>query len=1036
MNDQDDNHDEDDEDEEEEDAEDRTAAREAVRTAQMDHHRRKRRGPTPAMVVMYRLTGVDGEATEERVETLGNTDVKNRTDDRYGATAAVVQADGLRELVALVETDDDGVATRALGLLRQCAAVDGHASLLAKMGAPAALLARLVRALRSQKVDKNGSDDREVERLLGLLERLAPAMRDVTTTLEAQEDTHLETLVDSLRDARVAAALERTPALRRAVCRLLPALACGRRDAADALASRMTTWMRRLDDWARCFDSTIVIDADSSEKNEKKDDVKQQEEKHHFDLVEASCLRETAEGLGGDDVNTVSETVAGADDLGDALARNGFVAAAASGITARLPTMPPALPWTADLVNDDVVPQKEWVAALEPASNIVVACLRALRGACAASRACALAALDHGVLDAAHYLEQLPVKKLRAVGLAAEAFLDAVARHDSTKGTEFTSSQEFETQETLQEEDDDEKEDTKKRKRSASQCSEQGNEQTLPGIDAAASKVRHLRVVARRQRLAYARQRRAALLEKLGLNEVQPDDTAADDDEDQEGDARCVVCREPSKPRDVLCTYVFAKLAVSDVGDADGAFLLNTDASRFRGQPRRPNATSNSQGSNGRRGRRYALGSSVSALNVIHASCHRDATRAERNMRSPRAEWEGAALRNNRVLCNSIIPLRPPKPKPNDKTATSDAAAAQAAYVTVVDRHFSCLAQLGIASKTSSSSSSSSTSSSSSVEAPSRFTVVAHDVRLLLLRLAHRESLHGECGGGSRASNLKLVCYLLQLAAHLLTAKTKGGGATDDADKRKLKQTITAFTTECETHLLPYYGDTSLQPPPKRSPSSPPVGSPSRKRRRIAFGDDDDDDREDDQDDFDDEDMVTSSQDRNTPPPTPQKNGENLTSKDRWRRAEILGRLGECAPHIALLTLFTDDTSFDDGKTLFATFACRRAMSRAESRRDTQRDAHTRQRARTYARSMLSYVALVDRLNTELNVMSETKKKSGVPLLAGDDAAIALAANKITTFYDVLLEANDPRTILLDHLHLSLDDLALAPDVKSFLFEN
>ena len=52
----------------------------------------------------------------------------------------------------------------------------------------------------------------------------------------------------------------------------------------------------------------------------------------------------------------------------------------------------------------------------------------------------------------------------------------------------------------------------------------------------------------------------------------------------------------------------------------------------------------------------------------------------------------------------------------------------------------------------------------------SRFALAVHDARLLLLRLAHREPLHDECGGGSRESNAHLGLYLLQLAGHLLAA--------------------------------------------------------------------------------------------------------------------------------------------------------------------------------------------------------------------------------------------------------------------------
>ena len=55
-----------------------------------------------------------------------------------------------------------------------------------------------------------------------------------------------------------------------------------------------------------------------------------------------------------------------------------------------------------------------------------------------------------------------------------------------------------------------------------------------------------------------------------------------------------------------------------------------------------------------------ALVSSVAPFNVIHVACHHEAARADRGMRVPKTEWEGATLRNSRVACNSLLPLRSP----------------------------------------------------------------------------------------------------------------------------------------------------------------------------------------------------------------------------------------------------------------------------------------------------------------------------------------------------------------------------------------
>lgn len=44
-----------------------------------------------------------------------------------------------------------------------------------------------------------------------------------------------------------------------------------------------------------------------------------------------------------------------------------------------------------------------------------------------------------------------------------------------------------------------------------------------------------------------------------------------------------------------------------------------------------------------------------------------------------------------------------------------------------------------------------------------RLPLVLEDVRLLLLRLAHQESLSVDCGGGAARSNIQLVPYQLQV---------------------------------------------------------------------------------------------------------------------------------------------------------------------------------------------------------------------------------------------------------------------------------
>lgn len=78
-----------------------------------------------------------------------------------------------------------------------------------------------------------------------------------------------------------------------------------------------------------------------------------------------------------------------------------------------------------------------------------------------------------------------------------------------------------------------------------------------------------------------------------------------------------------------------------------------------------------------------ALVSSVAPFNVIHLACHHEAARADRSMRVPKTEWEGATLRNSRVACNSLLPLRSP-------TTSCER------YQTGLDRHMANLAEVRV----------------------------------------------------------------------------------------------------------------------------------------------------------------------------------------------------------------------------------------------------------------------------------------------------------------------------------------------------
>eukprot|EP00698_Gefionella_okellyi_P019390 TRINITY_DN593_c0_g2_i1.p1 TRINITY_DN593_c0_g2~~TRINITY_DN593_c0_g2_i1.p1 ORF type:complete len:2390 (-),score=701.17 TRINITY_DN593_c0_g2_i1:133-7272(-) len=124
---------------------------------------------------------------------------------------------------------------------------------------------------------------------------------------------------------------------------------------------------------------------------------------------------------------------------------------------------------------------------------------------------------------------------------------------------------------------------------------------------------------------------------------------------------------------------------------------------------------------------------------VIHLSCHRAATRAEREKRQPKSEWDAAALRNSNARCNNIFPLLSPH-VPADS------------YSSLVDKYWQTMAGIG------------------RVDAP-HFRLLGHDMAHMLLAIAREEVFKLETHGGTRAQNLSLVPYMVLMGHHLLDVK-------------------------------------------------------------------------------------------------------------------------------------------------------------------------------------------------------------------------------------------------------------------------
>ena len=165
-----------------------------------------------------------------------------------------------------------------------------------------------------------------------------------------------------------------------------------------------------------------------------------------------------------------------------------------------------------------------------------------------------------------------------------------------------------------------------------------------------------------------------------------------EDVEEEEDGLACMVCREgySLRPTDLLGVYCFSKLVNLGVGSSGSA----------RGE---------------------CVYTTVSYFNIIHFQCHQEAKRADAALKNPKKEWEGATLRNNESLCNSLFPVNGPcVPLPQ--------------YILYVDQYWDNLNALGRADG-------------------SRLRFLTYDIILILARFATGASFSADCRGGGRESN-------------------------------------------------------------------------------------------------------------------------------------------------------------------------------------------------------------------------------------------------------------------------------------------
>ncbi|XP_014496937.1 auxin transport protein BIG [Vigna radiata var. radiata] len=261
-------------------------------------------------------------------------------------------------------------------------------------------------------------------------------------------------------------------------------------------------------------------------------------------------------------------------------------------------------------------------------------------------------------------------------------------------------------------------------------------------------KVCKLRHATRDEMRRRALRKREELLQGLGMRQEPSSDggerivvslpvlEGLEDVQEEEDGLACMVCREgySLRPADLLGAYSYSKrvnLGVGSSGSARGGECVYTTVSYF---------------------------------NIIHFQCHQEAKRADAALRNPKKEWDGATLRNNESLCNSLFPVRGP-------------SVPLAQYLRHVDQYWDNLNALGRADG-------------------NRLRLLTYDIVLMLARFATGASFSADSRGGGRESNSRFLPFMIQMARHLLDQGSP-------SQRRNMARAVSAYISSSSSDVRP-----------------------------------------------------------------------------------------------------------------------------------------------------------------------------------------------------------------------------------------
>mmetsp|Transcript_37080 Transcript_37080/g.41421 ORF Transcript_37080/g.41421 Transcript_37080/m.41421 type:complete len:1925 (+) Transcript_37080:80-5854(+) len=772
----------------------------------------------PPMIMTYRLTGVDGEATEDTVSTLNDPEAPSESsspeeiellmEKEYGITRIFMTGRAVFCLLRSVEANivntlqsirRDGVGdsenhTRnnfkqsfypGLSLLVCCAKLSSNRKLLLQARAPTTLLRLLLDVLDALEI-KGGSSSESNSTAKGLQELIEVLTSDILlsngdASTDETEESEIDEDASTLRlliQAIETSSLSRP--LRNVIAKLVPYLTYGKPKLSKELASEFMSHV----------DSKQLGDYEDEDGGERRSSFKSQ-----------SGLMDTFIHAS---VSLPANEVC--NSLRTELIKCGFVERILKHILCNCPTEPP--PWSPSLWSkgSEVSNQKkmalenQWKEYLKRPG--IKTCFEVLVGLSNAhdSTQSSIGKFHEGnvsFLQFCHWLESTsdndPEKiSIKAIGLLAETLLDDI--------NEFGESNSQEVQ-TIRRKTRNRKKDIAMDRRkniiaslvASANPSEVGHSLTISASRETSSSpfwapvLDLFRTESSTNEAAPPPSKRRKKSPGKSKTTVKPAWMDELESMEDETGLTCAVCQEGRKYKssELMGLYAFVKKVSIPNGDRsriDGTNMLQNLPPKYPASMKGSHGATEwfisgkaagdelkvstaSSSASARRSNYYTT--TISAGNAIHISCHARARQADRNHpKAPKSEWEGASLRNSRVQCNVILPL----------VSSRISSVPLVSVEQALTEHSTAVANLiGVRPKSS-------------------LWAVLHDVRLLLFRMAYGESLNADCGGGSLRSNAQLIFYQLSMAKMF-----ESEAAVDAPDTAQHARSLSAgFLAACE----------------------------------------------------------------------------------------------------------------------------------------------------------------------------------------------------------------------------------------------